>query len=152
MKNKEFLQKPDIGIDYAFFSFRNDLTKEKAMTNVEICKGNEALTLVRPEITVYETEKELILEAEIPGVPKDKVEVRLEGDHLILGGRREWNFPENAQVLYQETFPVEYYRDLTLGKDINRDSIQAVYESGILKVRLQRTEAAKPKQIKVEVK
>lgn len=121
------------------------------MTACEILQNAE-FTLVRPEISVYETEKEIILEAEIPGVAKDKVEVRVEGDHLILSGKREWNVPESAKVLYQETFPVEYYRDLTLGKDVNRDSVRASYESGILKVTLQKSEAAKPKQIKVEVK
>lgn len=121
------------------------------MTAFEIIQNAE-FTLVRPEISVYETEKEIVLEAEIPGVAKDKVEVKLEGDHLILGGKREWRVPQSAQVLHQETFPVEYYRDLTIGKDINRESVQASYESGILKVTLQKSEAAKPRQIKVEVK
>lgn len=121
------------------------------MTTCEILQNTD-LALVRPEILVYETEKAIFLEAEIPGVAKEQVDVKVEGDYLILSGKRHWNVPENAQVLHQEVFPVEYYRALKLGKDINRDSVQAVYENGVLKVTLQKSEAAKPKQIKVEVK
>lgn len=119
------------------------------MTTLEILQNTD-LALVRPEITVYETEKEIFLEAEMPGVAKDKISVTLEEDQLVISGRREWNLPEKAVVLQQESFPVEYYRDLAIGRDVQRDSISAGYENGILRVRFLKVEKAAPKKISVQ--
>ncbi len=107
------------------------------------------LALVQPAINVYETEKNFIIEAEMPGIEKDKIEVVLEDDSLVFSGKR---LPSSVkgQILHQEVVPVEFYRSLTLGKDIVRDSITARYEEGILTISLLKSEKALPKKISVQ--
>lgn len=106
---------------------------------------------VEPVVNIFESENEIRLEAEMPGLPKDAMGIELEGDELVLTGKPAPS-PELAGFtpVLAERAPAEYRRGFVLGADIDREKIRAKYENGILTVTLPKHERAKPRRIAVE--
>lgn len=105
---------------------------------------------VSPLVNVRETGNEIILEVEMPGLTKDDISVEINQDELTIRGKRGENVPETYEIVYRERPPYQYQRTFSLGSQIDRSGVRAVYENGILILTLPKTEEVKPKQIKVE--
>jgi HSP20 family protein len=100
-----------------------------------------------PNVNVIETKDGYILEAEMPGVAKEGMEVSVEENLLTITGRRQ---PEpSANVVHRETNPVDYRRVFELDSTIDTGKINAHIEQGILTVNLPKAEKVKPRRITV---
>ena len=102
-----------------------------------------------PAVDIYETDHELTLMADMPGVPIENVDIDLEGEQLTIRGV----MPESdgaGRVLLREYAVGDYYRQFTLSNDIDREKIQASMKDGVLKLVLPKAEAAKPRKIEVK--
>lgn len=107
--------------------------------------------LVSPPVDVFESEREIVLEAEMPGVPKDGTRLSIEGDELTLSGEAAGtDVPSGYAAVYTERRPREYRRVFVLGAEVQRDKIRARYEDGVLQVTLPKAERAQPRRIPVE--
>jgi HSP20 family protein len=96
-----------------------------------------------PAIDLTETEKEFILRAEVPGVPRENLDVHLEGEILTLTGHREQKTTEKDEnMLWEEREAGKFVRTLRLPKAVEANKVEAVYTEGILTVRLPKTELA----------
>jgi HSP20 family protein len=96
-----------------------------------------------PAIDFTETEKEFILRAEVPGVPRETLDVHLEGDVVTLTGHREKKTTEKDEnMLWEEREAGKFVRTLRLPKAVEPNKIEAVYNEGILTVRLPKAEVA----------
>jgi len=101
-----------------------------------------------PRVDIFETEEELTLYADVPGVKADDVELRFERGELILQGRvRDRQRP--GQVLIQEYDEGDFYRVFQIHESIDNTRIAAECKNGELIVHLPKSEAAKPRQVKV---
>lgn len=110
-----------------------------------------ATRVIQPLVNVSETEKEVILEAEMVGLSKEDINLELKNDQLIISGKsRAEEPPKGYTALYRERCPLEYTRSFLLGDTIDKGKIDAQYENGILKVTLQKVEAAHPKKIEIK--
>lgn len=112
-------------------------------------EGTRNAPVFIPAVDIFETEHELTLLADMPGVPIEKVDIDLEGDQLTIRG----NVPEAdgaGRVLLKEYAAGDYYRQFTLSNDIDREKIQATMKDGVLKLVLPKAEAAKPRRIEVK--
>jgi len=105
--------------------------------------------LSRPRVDVMETDNEVLLLADLPGVRSDGVDVRFENGELTIHGRR---FPSNAgrKRALTEYEPTHYHRSFRLTEDIAADRIEAEMKNGVLTVKLPKAEAAKPRRIAVK--
>jgi HSP20 family protein len=104
-----------------------------------------------PAIDLTETEKEFILRAEVPGVPRENLDVHLEGDILTLTGHREKKVTEkNENMLWEEREAGKFIRTLRLPKAVEANKVEAVYTEGILTVRLPKTELAVKNKILIK--
>jgi len=104
-----------------------------------------------PVVNIFESDNEVLVEAEMPGVAKDSILVEIEQDELRLRGRTaETQTGKEYTTLYSERRPCEYRRVFLIGPDIAQDKINAKYENGTLCVRLEKSQKALPKKIKVE--
>lgn len=108
----------------------------------------EARTLV-PAVNIHETQDGYVLEAEMPGVSKDGVEVLIEGNGITVLGRRESTVPAGAVWLHRESRPEGFRREFMLDSSIDRTRIQARMDQGVLTVRLPKAEAVRPRKIEV---
>ena len=102
---------------------------------------------VTPGVNILETKDAYVLEAEMPGVNKDGLNISVEGNVLTLAGRRQ-PVPE-ANLLYRESGPADYRRVFELDPSIETAKITARIEQGILSVTLPKAENVKPQRIVV---
>jgi HSP20 family protein len=110
------------------------------------------LTTWMPACDVYETDKELIIKAELPGVKKENVFVGLEANTLTIHGERIFEETKNETYHRVERTYGEFMRTFTLPAFIEPTQIVAEFKEGLLTVTLPKREEAKPKQIEVKVK
>ena len=104
---------------------------------------------VQPQVNIVESRDGYVLEAEMPGVGKDGLEVLLEGNELTIVGRRTVATPE-AQLVYRESTDRDYRRTFELDPAIDTAKIVARMEQGILYLELPKSERVKPRKINVD--
>jgi HSP20 family protein len=104
-----------------------------------------------PALNVWEDEGAFYVEADLPDVPADKLDVTVkEGNRLAITGERKATEPANAVWHRQERFVGTFTRELTLPAAVDADRVQARFEHGVLKLILPKSEAAKPRKITVK--
>ncbi len=104
---------------------------------------------VAPEVDIYETKDGYLLEAEMPGVSKEGLEVTLEGNEITIVGHRQ-NDGKPGAPLFQERVPADYRRVFELDPAIDTSKITATMEQGVLNLTLPKSERVKPRKIKVD--
>jgi HSP20 family molecular chaperone IbpA len=101
-----------------------------------------------PRVDIYETDSELTLYADVPGVGSDDVELRYENGELILHGRVKPRHQEENYLL-QEYEEGDFYRAFSIHESIDASRIEAECKNGVLIVHLPKAEKARPRQITV---
>lgn len=106
-----------------------------------------------PRLDVKERANEFVIEAEMPGVQKDGIEITLEDGVLTLSGETESRKEqkEGEQVVRCERRYGKYVRSLRLGKGIDEKNVRANYKDGVLEITLPKSEEVKPKKISVNI-
>jgi len=102
-----------------------------------------------PSADIYETPNELRLVLEMPGIEKDKVEIKLEDGVLYVEGRLDLSKYAGLQPLYTEYNVGHYARSFQLSSKIDQSKIAAEMKSGVLSLTLPKVEEAKPRTIQV---
>ena len=119
-------------------------------TTLELEVEKERSRVIAPLTNVVEKEKEVILEAEMVGLTRDDIELELNGNDLTIVGKQNGNgVPEGYKALYRERYPFEYRRRFTLGSMVKKESINAKYENGVLKLILPKVEETQPMKLKI---
>jgi len=118
--------------------------------NNQAVKANPAAErrYLAPEVNIFETKDAYVLEAEMPGVSKDGLEITLEGSVLTLVGHRSDETP-TGEAVYRESRPVDYRRVFELDPAIDADKINARVDQGVLTLTLPKAERVKPRKIAV---
>jgi len=107
--------------------------------------------VVAPALNVWEDEINFYIEADLPDVPADKLDLTVkEGNRLTLTGERKPTEPANAVWHRQERFAGTFTRELTLPTPVDADKVEAKFEHGVLKLKLPKSEAARPRKIAVK--
>src|SRR3954469_3826191 len=86
-------------------------------------------SFVAPEVNIFETKDEYVLEAEMPGVSKEGLEITLEGNVLTLVGHRSDSTP-SGEAVYRESRPADYRRVFELDPAIDAEKISARVDQG----------------------
>jgi len=123
-------------------------TAQPAATNRAANGAARRVATVTPVANIHETAEGYILEAEMPGVGKDEIEVTVEnGELVILGRRADKELP--GEPLYRESRPLDYRRVFDLDPSIDSGKIKAKMEQGVLILTLPKAEEVKPRRIQV---
>jgi HSP20 family protein len=101
-----------------------------------------------PRVDIIETKDSYVLEAEMPGVTKDGLEILLENNELTIIGRRPGEQLE-AELVYRESTPRDFRRVFVLDPTIDTGKIEAKLEDGVLNLKLPKAEQLTPRRIKV---
>lgn len=102
-----------------------------------------------PLANILETGDGYVLEAEMPGVNKDGLEVTIENGELTIVGHRMLPKKEGAKAIYRESRDSDYRRVFELDPSIDAAHISARIDQGILRLTLPKAESVKPRKIKV---
>ena len=106
-----------------------------------------------PAVDIFETENELLLKADLPGIEMKDIDIQLENGTLALRGERKFESEKKEGGFHRvERSYGSFARYFTLPDTVDPEHVKAEYKNGVLTVKLPKKELAKPRQIKVEVK
>ena len=111
--------------------------------------GRAGREYVSPEVNISETKDGYVLEAEMPGVNKQGLEITLEGNEITILGRRESEVV-NGTPLFRERTLADYRRVFELDPAIDTAKIAAKMDQGVLVLTLPKSEQVKPRKITVD--
>ncbi len=112
---------------------------------------SESGTPMLPPVDIFEDDAGVTIMADLPGVSKDRLGVRVEGDSLVIEGTASPPDTGNMELLYGEVLSPFYRRSFTLSRDLDPGKIEASLNNGVLKLTIAKAEAAKPRRIEVRV-
>lgn len=106
-----------------------------------------------PVADVFESDQALTVYLEIPGVQQEQIDVRIEGDELLVEGERRMDREQPGEHFHRvERSYGRFIRRFRLPSSVDRESIEAVYREGVLQITLLRKDSSGPKAIHVSVK
>lgn len=104
-----------------------------------------------PPVDVIEDGTGITLYADMPGVPRDKLHLRVEGDQLTLDGEIELAVTQGMASAHAEVTLPRYRRAFTLSKELDATQVSAELAQGVLRVRIPKAAHAQPRRIEVRV-
>ena len=138
-------------------SFRGATTLQDQMNRLfndafERSSEESNLTTWAPAVDINETEHELVVKADLPGVDAKDLDIRVENNVLSIRGERKFEKKVNEEnYLRVERAYGSFSRSFSLANTVNPEGIKADYQNGVLTLNIPKREEAKPKQIKVNV-
>ena len=124
--------------------FEDNFTRDRS--------GHADLATWAPPVDIYETENELVLKADLPGLQDKDIDVRVENNMLTIRGERKFEKDVNEDnYLRVERAYGPFTRSFSLPNTVSSESVRAEYHNGVLTLRMAKLEESKPKQIKISV-
>jgi HSP20 family molecular chaperone IbpA len=102
---------------------------------------------VKPRINLYEVDEVIMLVVDLPGVKEQDIEITLEKDRLSIYGAVKDRAPGGYRRVYSELCHGDFERSFVMSNEIDRDNIEASYDSGVLTVSLPKAETARARKI-----
>lgn len=104
-----------------------------------------------PNTDMVETDNEYIMTVDLPGIPKDDVNISFKDNRLTISGERKKEEKEEKEnFMRRERYYGNFVRSFTLPSSVKEDDIKAKYKDGVLTVNIKKTEESKSKTIEVE--
>jgi HSP20 family molecular chaperone IbpA len=129
------------------------------MSNTEVKQVNEQTPVARearderallPLVDVVEDATGITLYADLPGVSRDRLNLRVEGDTLTIEGDLALAVPQEMRASHAEVQHNRYRRSFTLSKELDAGKVGAELSQGVLRVRIPKAEHAQPRRIEVK--
>lgn len=105
-----------------------------------------------PPVDVIEDTTGITLYVDLPGVPRDKLDLRVDGDQLAIEAETVLPIPAGMEATHAEVTLSRYRRVFTLSKELDADKVGAELAQGVLRVRIPKADHAQPRKISVQVK
>jgi len=120
------------------------------MTDKQIATRTQSTPAMIPNVDVVEDDAGITISADLPGVPKDKLLLRIEGESLQIEGELVSDAPEGMEAIYAEVRVPRYRRAFTLSRELDTEKINASMKDGVLNLRIPKAEHAQPRRIEVK--
>ncbi|MDB5104992.1 MAG: hypothetical protein JWP91_2681 [Fibrobacteres bacterium] len=126
---------------------RREASKKTAEGNAESLL--ELQNAFLPDAGIYETEDNLFVRLDLPGVEKGQVQIEVdETNTLQIRARNEFQEPDG--IVFREFSVGDYYRSFRLGEEFSKDNISAKLEDGVLELAIPKREEVKPRRISIK--
>ncbi len=131
------------------------MTDNKDIVTVKETEQNweetlETEAVVAPFVDVYETENDFHLVANMPGVTRDNVKIKLEEESLAILGKVNYKELKNKKYILNENEVGNYYRKFRISNSVDETKIEARFENGQLTVKLPKHDRIKPRTIEIK--
>ncbi|MFH5886329.1 Hsp20/alpha crystallin family protein [Halalkalibaculum sp. DA3122] len=104
-----------------------------------------------PNTDMVEKEGEYIIRVDLPGIPREDVNISFKDNRLTISGERKREEKEEKEnYMRQERYYGNFVRSFTLPNTVSEDDIKARYSDGVLTINVKKTEESKPKTVKIE--
>jgi HSP20 family protein len=114
----------------------------------------EVTSQFNPRIDISEDEKNIYVEAEVPGIRKEDLKISIQDNILTISGEKKHEFEDKKEKNYyrSERCYGSFQRSFTLPADINRDKTEANFEDGILKINIEKSQPKEEKARTIQIK
>jgi HSP20 family protein len=127
------------------------MTTQEVTQAPEQAKQDRQEPALLPPVDVVEDATGITLYADLPGVPKDRLNVRVEGEMLLLDAEIVLALPQGMQASHAEVQRTHYRRAFTLSRELDPVKVSAELNQGVLRLRIPKAEHAQPRRIEVQV-
>lgn len=104
-----------------------------------------------PPVDVLEDANGITLYADLPGVPKDKLALHVDGETLTIEGEVGLAMPEGMESTHAEVSLPRYRRVFSLSRELDPDKVAAEFDKGVLKLRIPKAAHAQPRKVEIRV-
>ena len=124
------------------------MSETNAVSKGSKAPGDEAALI--PPVDVIEDKTGITLYADLPGVPKDKVNLQIDAETLTIKGEISLDMPSGMESTHAEIGLMRYRRVFTLSRELDANKINAEVNHGVLKLRIPKAEHALPRKDEIE--
>ena len=123
--------------------------------NTNVTKRDQAPSAPQPALSpavdIAESESGITLFADMPGVSRERLSVKVDGDNLTIEGQAQIDVAKNIELLHGEVRSPLFRRVFTLSPDLDPAKIEATLRNGVLQMHIPKSEQARPKRIEVKL-
>lgn len=109
----------------------------------------EADLAMRPPVDIFENDKEITLMADMPGVSRDRLDIKIDGNSLAIEGEAAIEMPQGMEALYADISTTRFRRGFTLSNELDAEKISAEMKDGVLTLHLPKRAELQPRRIQV---
>lgn len=102
-----------------------------------------------PDVDIYEDEECISVQADMPGVSKDRLDIEVNKDALIIEGQAEIDMPKGIEALWADVQSTRYRRTFVLSAELDTEKVDAKLKDGVLSIRIPKRAEAKPRKIEI---
>ncbi len=126
-------------------------SKDDAVTTTDAARrpGAHGTMVLQPAVEIVEDDAGITLLADMPGVPRDKLDVQLDGETLVIDGEMVVPGPQDLRGLWAEVSAPRYRRAFTLSRELDTARIEAGMKDGVLTLKIPKQAHAQPRRIAV---
>jgi HSP20 family protein len=125
-----------------------DVSKQEAGSAQDLKQQEQQAIL--PAVDIFENESGITVQADMPGVSKDRLDVHIDSDTLSIEGRAVIPMPEGMDALHADIRSTHYQRSFSLSRELDTDRIEAGLKDGVLTLRIPKREEHRPRRIEVQ--
>jgi len=128
------------------------MTEQKDVASREskaVSEANASEPAIRPAADIFEDKTGITVQADMPGVSKDRLEVHIDSDTLSIEGEAVIPMPDDMQAIYADVRSTRYQRSFSLSRELDGEKIAANLKDGVLTLRIPKREEHKPRRIEV---
>ena len=105
-----------------------------------------------PRVDIYADEKNIFIDAEIPGIKKEDLKISLQDNILTISGKKKRDEQKDKQFFRNEIICGDFSRSFSLPEDINTENVDASFENGVLKITIGKQEVKTSKERNIDIK
>ena len=128
----------------------SDSSKSSESATTSPRRGNAPDAVLRPPVDIHETEDGIVLRADMPGVTKDRLELRMDGNTLLIEGTIGIAPQDQMAALYADIRATTYRRQFVLSNELESARIEANLQQGVLTVNIPKRAELRPRRIEVQ--
>lgn len=126
------------------------MDKNTSVTKMDQAPAVPAVALT-PAVDIVENDVGITLTADMPGVSRERLAVKVDGETLTIEGSAETTVPEKVDILHSEIRNPYFRRSFTLSRELDPAKIEAHLKDGVLRLQIPKAEEARPRRIEVSV-
>jgi len=105
---------------------------------------------IRPAVDIFEDETGITVQADMPGVSRDRLEIQVDSDTLAIEGVADIAMPEGMEALYADVRATRYRRSFSLSSELDADKAEATLKDGVLSLRIPKRAQYQPRKIEIK--
>ncbi len=132
-----------------FYPIRNEI--EKSFFDFFSPAVRNTAGYIEPAVDVVEQDENIIVKAQVPGIPKENIVIEVNGDQLTIKGEHKQEKEEKKENFYRQEIQYgSFYRIIDLPSEADKENANAELKNGVLEVTLKKSKALSPKKIEIK--